>query len=80
MQKIMTATGVRTQVKTIQRTRCIGVGWVGLVMSQHISAAGGSAMLLIGDVFLMNYHQRAEIFRNSLPRRKNVGLPRAFVG
>ena len=27
-------------------------------MSQHVSAAGGSAMLLIGDVFLMNYHAR----------------------
>jgi hypothetical protein len=37
-------------------------------------------MVLVTNIFLMDYHPRAEVFGYSLPRRKDVRLPGAFVG
>ena len=75
----MAAAGIRTQVQTIQCTRGIGVGRIGLVMCQYISAAGCFTMKVVGEIFLMNDHPRAKVFRNTLPSRKNVRFSRALV-
>ena len=79
MQAFMTAACVWTQVETIQCTGCIGVCAVRLVMGEHIGAAGRLAMVLVGDILLMNNHPRAKVFGNTLPGGKNIWFPCTLV-